>query len=240
MAGGKRRTINLATNRACTVLVPVVEDGAAEDVGPLPGLFLFHGQFDHPDFWTKHGELDAALNRLPPAIVVIPQCVREILGNRHVQEEPKLKEFLTDLEDIKGALPVKGLILDPTRQAVLGISMGGKQAIPFAFNDPGITSIGLLSAMLQGNHLDDALRLCKIDLKERARSFDVFYHYCGSDGRDKEKFLEPNQALHEKLFEVKDVRTNKEGQPGNHNWLAWRRELAGFLGLVGERWTAGA
>lgn len=229
-------TTPLSTAGDCRVAVP------SAPAGPLPLVYLLHGQFDvETDWWSDKGQLAGILTgmRAPPMLLVMPFGARVKRGNARDQEEPAISEFIARFELIEAAVEneyrdrINGAL-----KAVLGISMGGKQSIALLLTagGRGISALGVLSGKLQGSSYGDLRNFVeKIgrwpqDLGKRLL---LYFHYCGKGGGDSRHY-EGNRTTCTELGG--ELRTQPNDLPGDHNWWIWRRQLAEFFQRLVAAW----
>jgi len=139
---------------------------------------------------------------------------------------------------------------DESRQGILGISMGAKQALAVVLkeeNKAGFNVLGLLSGMFQDPHLHLLKRYVYPNWRSSLGSqLSLYFHYCGKGDdiqRTGEKtlrgdrlFFPNNQKVCAELT-AGAIRTRDDGL---HNWEFWRLELEEFLRLRSHIWRAGA
>jgi S-formylglutathione hydrolase FrmB len=200
--------------------------------GALPVLYLLHGQFDWEEDWfsKEKGRLGEILSKVnpPPFILAMPFCADERLPAKKDQTEPPLEKFAARLEQIVAALR-KEYTVDDKRQGILGISMGGRQALWCILKDPGRFSVlGVLSGKLQKRYLSE--------LKDKVQwpqnlgeKMQLYFHYCGK--RETESIFQGNFEACEALG--KKLKINLEGE---HNWSYWRPELECFIESIRDIW----
>ena len=71
---------------------------------------------------------------------------------------------------------------DRARQAILGISMGAKQALTLVLDDAanaGFSVLGLLRGRFQDKHIDEVHGGPASWPPNRGRTFQLYFHYCG-------------------------------------------------------------
>jgi len=125
---------------------------------PVPVLYLLQGQKDWPEdrYSVERGALKDALEQagIDYLLLVMPLCVQDRLPVRGDQKEPYVDVFVSRFQGVKQW--VEGTYnVDPARQGLLGISMGGKQALIVGLSGGATYSaLRILSAKLDGK--DDA------------------------------------------------------------------------------------
>lgn len=218
-----------ATARECRISRPDIR---------LPILYLFHGQFDwESDWWAEdRGQLGAALRAAAvPLLAVAPFCAAQRLENKRSQQEPPLAQFLADFTAMRNDVEAR-FAIDQTRQAVLGISMGGKQAIAAALTSSGaLSALGVLSAKVQGRNRDELRAACGGSFKGRGSAMALYYHYCGTaeNASIPPDIVENNRAVAE---EMAGGGALIPGEGGRHNWEAWRPRIGEFLQQLARTW----
>jgi hypothetical protein len=110
-------------------------------------------------------------------------------------------------------------------RALVGISMGGRQALYLALRGviPDIAAVGVLSGKLQPPYAEELATLVGGWDPQAIAGLRLYFHYCGRGGTD-ERFLEGNRLVCKGLG--KELRT-REG--ADHNWWFWRPQLAAFF-----------
>lgn len=196
------------------------------DIGRLPIVYLLHGQFDTEEDWFgARGQLPGILTGLNarPMILVMPFCAAGKRNPGRDQQDPELKPFAETFASVVAAVrPLVGGDDHPT--AVVGISMGGRQALHLVLTGriPGVSALGVLSAKLQ-----EPFRTQLADLVDDFRGglppLRLYFHYCGSGGKD-EPYLPGNQDVCRRLGGR--LRTR---QAADHSWWFWRPALAEFF-----------
>src|SRR5215510_8786790 len=91
-----------------TTPAAVIASPTAANNGPLPVLYLLHGQFDwESDWWSaERGQLNDILAAVQacPMLLVAPRCVQQRLENRRNQVEPDLAGFIASFSQIQAAV----------------------------------------------------------------------------------------------------------------------------------------
>jgi len=213
-------------------------EGAGE--GPLPVLYLLHGQFDwETDWWDEQrGQLNNILAAVQPGpmLLVAPRCIRQRLDVRRNQLEPDLTQFVNSFPSIQAAVRAQngGSI---ERQAILGISMGGKQALAIVLTHPGeYDALGVLSPKLQGENYNQLARMAPGMNGFAANTGLFYYHYCGAleNGRLGPTFVPNNRRVATAVGGGNVMRDNPQGL---HNWTFWRPEVQEFMSELAALWS---
>ena len=203
------------------------------DGGSLPTLYLLHGQFDtEDDWWSEKGQLEEILLGInaTPMLIVMPFCSKEKLTNPRDQNEPSLSDFKARFDGI--VQKVEGHFKpDHTKKAILGISMGGKQALAVVLNAKRkYSALGVLSGKLQGNNYGELKEFVKIWPQNLKQELNLYFHYCGTE---EVAFYENNKKVCNELGG--EIRTQKEG---THGWDFWRPELTEFIRKLAQIWSS--
>ncbi|MCA1816773.1 MAG: esterase family protein, partial [Acidobacteria bacterium] len=209
-------------------------------------LYLLHGQFDSLDNWEKYGQLGNLLASVKPVpmLIVMPFC-----GDlKNAGQDPGVGAFMDHFDTIRKEL-LDSLNPSPPKEAILGISMGGRQALAIALKNKGVFSaLGVLSGKLQGGfhkELTDELAKRHVPYpQELGKQLALYHHYCGQgddaktlvDGKEKtrsgdKKFYDNNKAACAELGG--ELHTLPDGM---HNWNYWRDQIAEFIKRLSEIW----
>jgi enterochelin esterase-like enzyme len=217
------RTVPLGTTDPCHVFIPPASDRR------VPLAYLLHGQFDSPeDWWGAKGQIPGILTglRAAPMILVMPLCVAAAAEDRKAQQEPPLAEFLRRFDAIDQAVREQyASRIDPQKRAILGISMGGKQALALRLLRPDFSAVGVLSGKLQGGNKDELLNFVRAFPQAYPSTPTLYFHYCGA-GRTDQQFYGNNEAVCSSLGG--QLRSRPDGE---HNWWFWRPQMAEFFRL---------
>jgi len=215
------RAVPLGTTDECWVFLPPAGDCVVRLA------YLLHGQFDtHEDWWGAKGQIPGILTglRAPPMILIMPLCVTAPLQDRKFQQEPPLAEFLRRFDVIDKTVNERyGPRIDQSKRAVLGISMGGKQALALQFVRATFAAVGVLSGKLQGGNKDELLEFASSFSPGRSSSPRLYFHYCGAGGTD-DQYYKSNEVVCSNLGGELRSRPN-----GDHNWSFWRPQIAEFF-----------
>jgi len=214
--------------------------------GPLPVLYLLQGQRNLPEECVEQGALKDALQQagIDNLLLVMPLCVQERLLDTSKQKEPNVDVFLSRFQGVK-QWAESTYNVDPARQGLLGISMGGKQALLVGLNDVATYSaLGILSAKLDGK--DDAdykavVKRCPglAGPQQLGAKPPLYFHYCGTGqntdkGPDTEmRFYANNLMVCEKIAGPGSLRV---GEGSRHSWHFWRLQLRNFLVELRAHW----
>lgn len=213
----------------CTVARPSGADG------PLPILYLLHGQFDTEDtWWDRIGQLPDILEGADaiPMLIVMPFCSAKKTADPGDQQEPGLVEFESRFRAVESAVMKEfGGVVAPEKTAVMGISMGGKQALFLTLSrGRAFSALGVLSAKLGGEHLEELKRSVEDWPSGLHPSLELYFHYCGSGGSE-EWFIEGNRAA------CADLGGQLISDPsGGHHWGSWHPRIKDFIAALSAYW----
>lgn len=206
----------------------------------LPVLYLLHGQFDDESDWVSEqkGRLVSILESscTVPMLIVLP------FGGGENRSEPPLEELAGRLRAIQEAV-ARIYAPDRERQAILGISMGGKQALAYVLREPqrgGFSILGLLSGKFQQDNLNEVKAYAGTWPPTLGSELRLYFHYCG--GAPSQDLPEGKRRTGDELFLASNraVAADLAGgslrfdEAGMHNWNFWRRELEEFFRAVSE------
>ncbi|MEI6714054.1 MAG: alpha/beta hydrolase-fold protein [Verrucomicrobiota bacterium] len=203
----------------------------AEGAGPLPVLYLSHGNGDNEATWTTHGKahwiLDAliAQKKSQLMILVMPDA-HAVPPRGGVFEEYSVdntEAYCRELvEDVIPLVESNYKVnAAPAARAFAGLSMGGHHAFSVALNlHEKFAYVGAFSAVppepkFVAGGLDDPEATNK-DLK-------LFWSACG-----KKDFLRERNEDFNTLLKQKGIRFEFVETEGDHSWPVWRRYLAEF------------
>jgi len=195
-----------------------------------PVLYLLHGNNDTAAGWTMVGNANFILDNLiaegkaQEMIVVMPYGHAAPYGARNNTEmftDYLLKDVIPMIE---GKYRVKTGAAD---RALVGLSMGGGQAIDIGFSNlDKFSVIGSFSGAVPG---DFETRFAS-ELGNSAamnKKLALLWIGCGKD----DFLIERNQDF-SKLLKAKGIKHTLEITEGVHNYEAWRRYLASIAPLL--------
>jgi enterochelin esterase-like enzyme len=219
---------SLDQTRQLFVYTPPGYQAAGE---PLPVVYLLHGFGDLPDAWTSVGRAHViadnliAERRIEPVIIVMPYG--HVRSPRVVSRPASMPDdnqaVRRDLvEDVMPFVQTNyRAAADPERRAIVGLSMGGGQALT-----TGLTRLdlfrwvgGFSSATPQGD-LDAQFAALQGNLP----SLRLLWIGCGRS----DFLLQRNETFHDWLARH-GVEHTYRVTDGGHEWPVWRKYLAEFL-----------
>jgi S-formylglutathione hydrolase FrmB len=117
--------------------------------------------------------------------------------------------------------------------AILGVSMGGKQALSLVLRShpANFSAVGVISGKLHGDNLEKLERFVKGWPPNLARRLSVYFHYRGKSGTDN-KFYDSNACACTALGG--ELVSEGTGIQGDHNWGFWRPQISEFCGSDGR------
>lgn len=203
-----------------------------------PVLYLLHGSGDLEGGWVEEGRANFILDNLieagqaRPMIVVMPrghvmadaQIDRE--KNNDVLQQVLYKEIVPYVDAHYRTLT------DRDNRAIMGLSMGGGQALRFGLQNPGLfaTVIGLSPAI---RYPEDTYRKMFADLianpEQTNRQMKRLMILCGTkdhlvDASDAfDRFLTANKIRHE--YSRTEYEPIWPGRLDDHTWPIWRMNL---------------
>jgi enterochelin esterase-like enzyme len=216
----------------CCVFLPA----SCKTAGPYRVLYLLHGVGDTEYSWEVNGNVSGLVNELiqdgqiDPVIVVMPfGFVKE--EYKLSRTFPKKEEFDSFLNGAMEKIEARYPEIDKTRRALAGLSMGGKQTLEYALNNPGkFEALGAFSAAL---HREEAIKEVQAQLAPQAdnlRKLRALYVSCGAQDEVGEgALLKSNRTLEESLKPLGGIRLQVDWKRGKHDWGVWKGSLRQFL-----------
>lgn len=208
-------------------------------------LYLLHGVGDNEYSWEIQGGVSSLVESLiqegyiRPLMVTMPFgfiCQQNKL-NRRFPRRLEFNDYLSSfLKEVEQSYESKKKLNDePRTRAIAGLSMGGKQALEFAFEDLEharlFTAVGSFSAAIQdrgeGPAVDNIAE--RIAMAREAGVAPPLYCSCGREDKVPE-LANANKSLEDKLKASGIVHTFN-WLSGGHEWSVWRRSLEEFLRL---------
>jgi S-formylglutathione hydrolase FrmB len=201
--------------------------------GPLPTLYLLHGKGDQEDdWWANKGQLGGILaeTRATPMLIVMPFCAKT---KRHIREEQEVLApslFRERFAQIDSQVQTRFGSNTDERRAILGISMGGQQALSIVLNNiQYFSALGVLSGMLQDPYDKELIRSVQKWPQNLGQELKLYFHYCG---KLEVVFYNSNKEVCKELGGKL-----KDRDDGKHNWVYWRREISEFIRQLSEKWS---
>jgi len=216
------------------VYTPPGYDPRAQALYPV--VYLLHGFGDREEAWIETGRANTiadnliAQGRIRPLIIVMPYGHPYPVGMRDRDKDYGAKNTAAMQEDVLGALiPLieRDYRADARaeRRAIVGLSMGGRQALTIGLGNPGVFEwVGAFSAGIPEAGLGAAPLGAVRDPAKRPRLLWI------AVGRE-DTLLKRNEAFHAWL-EKEGVAHTWTVSDGGHEWPVWRSYLPEFLELV--------
>ncbi|MDA0206463.1 MAG: alpha/beta hydrolase-fold protein [Acidobacteria bacterium] len=216
----------LGDTRWMFVYTPASYDVAKNRSKTYPVLYLLHGNNDTAAGWTMVGNANYILDNLiaeakaQEMIVVMPFGHAAPYGAPGGTNTQQFTDYL--LKDvipmIEGKYRVK---TGAANLALVGLSMGGGQAINIGFSNlDKFSVVGSFSGAIPGDfETHFASELAKPDLVNRRLA--LLWIGCGKDD-----FLHQRNQEFSALLKAKGIKHTLEITEGVHNYEAWRRYLA--------------
>lgn len=201
--------------------------------GPLPVLYLLHGNPGVSTEWRSFGFADQILDNLisqgktPEMIVVMPDTQVPLPYSTVEQQAANLQLFEKYLlEEVMPLVESRYRVnaTQPTRW-VAGFSRGGVQSFQIALRRPDLFSaIGAFSSGIPAAFPD--LFPAASEPGKINGQIPVIYYSIGKDDSDQKANYERATSLLDKL----SIRyETTAAAPGGHIWRIWRNSLAEFL-----------
>lgn len=205
----------------------------------VPVVYLLHGYGDDHLAWKEVGRAHFILDNLiaekqiEPCLVVMPYG-HPISIDLKKDFDDYAGENLTKMNDdlVGDLLPLVeekfGLAGDPSRRAIVGLSMGGGQSISIGLQNPQMFSRigGFSSAAPQGKFedIDRQFKSLVADVDRANSACDLFWIGCG-----KEDFLFKRNNHFVEWLKARKLKHTYRVTEGGHDWVVWRKYLAEFL-----------
>ena len=216
------------------ILTPPGYDPRAPALYPV--VYLLHGFGDREEAWIDSGRANTiadnliAQGRIKPIIIVMPYGHPVDVAKRDLLKDYRDRNtaaMQTDLVDELIPLAERDYRADPRpeKRAIVGLSMGGNQALRIGLANPGLFKwVGGFSSGLPEDGLDAAFGEAVKDPSARPQLLWI------AVGRD-DSLLKRNEAFHAWL-EKKGVAHTWTVSDGGHEWPVWRAYLPQFLELI--------
>jgi enterochelin esterase-like enzyme len=205
-----------------------------------PVLYLLHGYSDDASAWISVGRANVLLDNLiaqgkaKAMIIVMPlgYGAPEIVAPEPRGFAPELRKqnfdrfsqaLITEvIPQVEAAYRVSS---DRNSRAIAGLSMGGSESLLTGLNN--LDTFAWIGAFSSGGLPEDfSTDFPGLDAKTNDK-LHVLWIACGTDDR----LIELNRKLRTWL-DSKGIHNTGIETPGMHAWMVWRRNLAGFAGLL--------
>ena len=217
-------------DRPVNVYLPPGYDAKAK----YPVLYLLHGSGDDETGWAIKGSAAAVLDNLYAGakaapvtmIVVMPWGFVVKTGEKVPTDRDARRKTITDFETdlvndlipwVEAKYPVTA---DANHRAVVGLSMGGGQALRLGLGRPDLFAwVGGLSSLL-GEPYPEAVAKNLADPEGLNRKLKLLYVACGKSDKSFDRAKAFAEGVREKKVKVEWVETG-----GAHEWPVWKRNL---------------
>ena len=206
-----------------------------------PVLYLLHGYSDDASGWTAVGRANVILDNLiaqgkaKPMIVVMPlgYGTMEIITlgwGAWSHTDVRDKNFSNFRQALLTEVMPKveseyRIAKDRNSRAIAGLSMGGSESLLTGLNN--LDQFAWVGAFSSGGIPDDFEKdFPGLDAKAN-QHLHLLWIACGTE----DHLITVNRNLREWL-KSKGVQPTEIETPGMHTWMVWRRNLAGFAGLL--------
>jgi enterochelin esterase family protein len=221
------------------VYTPAGYDPSSQRTYPV--LYLLHGFSDDASGWTAVGRANVILDNLiaqgkaKPMIVVMPLgygTMEMIRVGWDAWSHPDLRKQNFDkfrqalLQEVMPRIESEYRITkDRNARAIAGLSMGGSESLLTGLNN--LDKFAWIGAFSSGGMPEDfQATFPSLDAKAN-QQLRLLWIACGTDDR----LIDLNRSFREWL-KTKGVQHTDIETPGAHTWMVWRRNLAGFAGLL--------
>ena len=203
-----------------------------------PVLYLLHGSGDLEGGWVEEGRANFILDNLlaagkaKPMIIVMPRG--HVMADSQIDRE-KNNEALQQVlyrEIVPYVDSHYRTLADRDSRAIMGLSMGGGQALRFGLQNPGLfaTVIGLSPAIRYPEDTYKKMFAALIANPEKTnQQMKVLMLFCGTkdhllDASDAfDKFLTASRITHE--YRRTEYEPMWPGRRDDHTWPIWRMNL---------------
>jgi enterochelin esterase-like enzyme len=214
------RSKALGRLRELSVYTPPGYD--SKSFGKYPTLYLQHGSGDNQATWTAHGKAHWIFDNLIASKKAKPMVVVMMDGHASLPGQTNNTAlFERDLfEDVMPFVESSYRVhRDAKRRAIVGLSMGGGQALTIGLNHTDTFAwIGGFSAAVPSK---EAVAKALDNSAETNRKVKLLWIACG----EKDFLLQRNKDFIATLGS-KSVRHEWTETPGDHSWPVWRGYLA--------------
>jgi enterochelin esterase-like enzyme len=228
--------------RRVFVYTPPGYNASAEKQYPV--LYLLHGMGDDEGAWTQGGRANFIMDNLlaegkaKPALIVMPfghasrSLNRGPGGPRGTGSRGGPVYNVNSLENdlLENVIPLVEreyrVGKDPNQRAIVGLSMGGYQALSIGFNNPQrFAYVGAFSAALINPDFVHDFPSILADHDKTNKEFKLIWVGCGAD----DTLLSGNKNFNESL-NAKGINHQWTITPGyGHAWTLWRVYLHDLL-----------
>ena len=225
-------------------------------------LYLLHGMYGSEVDWVYKGAIGQTVDRLRlagrigPMIVAMPNDGLAGDGTFYVNWQDgtgRFEDYMV-MEVVREVERGLGVVVNRSRRAIAGLSMGGFGALALALRHPGLfCAAGSLSGAFDALHRPGLSALGRrmfgriggdfwrqhdpawLVANRRASRRVALHINCGrADG-----LIEANHRLHQRL-EALGLEHEYREFPGGHDWGYWRRRVVPVLEFVWRQLEAGA
>jgi enterochelin esterase-like enzyme len=227
--------------REFVVYTPPGYDPAGKEEYPV--LYLLHGITDDASAWTMAGRMHVILDNLiargkaRPMLVVNPlgyafpnvaEDLFRLFRDRAKQQESMEKFSATVLDEIIPRVEKDYRVAkDRNARAIVGLSMGGAQALNIGLNHPDRFGwVGSFSGAFVMYGDDYAKSFPNLDAEAVSKARLVWLA-CGTE----DFLIEPHRKF-ERWLKSKGVHFTSTETPGAHTWMVWRRYLTDLAPLL--------
>ena len=224
--------------RNAVIYTPPEYDLKAAEGYPL--VILLHGNGDDQTAWTEVGRAHQMLDNLIHQKKIAPMLVAMPYGHPvPLEEKRKSKDYGTrnnramTADIVNDLLPLLtqhyNITQQPAERAVVGLSMGGGQAIHAGLSHPELFEwVGAFSAAApEGTLKEQHPQLAQGTLSDANDNRKLLWIACGVD----DSLLERNRKFVGELVRLAIPYQYEETQ-GGHSWPVWRDYLPKFLGQL--------
>jgi enterochelin esterase family protein len=218
-------SISLGSVRRLTVYTPPGYDKNQSTRYPV--LYLFHGANADENAWYRLGRANLILDNLLAAGKIKPFIVVMPFGYGVPPDQPQAEntaEFGRDLVDdvIPYIQSTYRVFADRDRRAIVGLSMGGGQALNMGLNNVDLFSyVGGFSAAV-GNPANHPRTYAKLvgHAAEVNNKLTLLWIGCGTE----DSLFGASKNFSEWL-KANDIKHTFRETGGAHTWMVWRRYL---------------
>jgi enterochelin esterase-like enzyme len=207
-----------------------------------PVLYLLHGVLEDASAWTDAGRAHVILDNLiargqaRPMLVVMPlgyafpNVARDLwkVLRDPTKQHPSMAKFNATVVDelIPQVEKAYRAARDRDSRAVVGLSMGGVQALSLGFNHPDRFGwVGSFSGAFVP--AADPPESYFTSLNGGGPKFRLIWLACGSEDR-----IIASHRKFEGWLKEKGVTFSSKETPGAHTWMVWRRYLTALAPLL--------
>jgi enterochelin esterase-like enzyme len=221
------RSRSLGTERRLTVYTPPDYDRNMQ--GRYPVLYLLHGANADETAWHRLGRVNLILDNLRPNGRVKPFIVVMPFGygvppNTQAQPGENTAKFGRDLiEDVIPFIESRyRTIADRDHRALVGLSMGGGEALTIGLNHLELFSHvgGFSAAVGQAATFPKTYATLVADGKASNQKLRLLWVGCGNE----DGLFDASKSFSEFLTQLQ-IRHTFHESTGAHTWMVWRRYL---------------